>query len=102
MIASGPNNLPAYASVNIAGDDIYAWTTNTSDPRALQAASGSATGIASVYYSSTVFTIDVNLTDGNAHKISLYLCDWDAVGRSETISIADAVNGAICLCLVGH
>jgi hypothetical protein len=93
-IANGLSNLPVYASMSIINAATYTWA-GTTDLRALQVASGSTTRIASVYYSSSNFTIDLNLTDGNAHKISLYLCDWDAYGRAETISITDAASGAV-------
>jgi hypothetical protein len=95
LIANGLANVPAYAGVNVTGASTYTWTTSTSDPRALQAASGSSSRISSTYYSFAAFTIDVNLTDGNTHKISLYLCDWDFYGRAETISIVDAASGTV-------
>ena len=63
--------------------------------RALQISSGSSTRIASTYYSATSFTINVNLTDGNAHRIALYLLDWDTTARGETISILDGATNAV-------
>jgi hypothetical protein len=63
--------------------------------RALQTASGSSTRIASTFYSASSFTITVNLTDGNMHKISLYLLDWDSTVRSETVSIVDAESNTL-------
>jgi len=95
VIPNGLTNAPSYASVNSAGAIQYTWTSTTPDQRALQAASGSSARIASTYFSFSVFTIDVNLTDGNTHKVSLYLCDWDNGARSETISILDASSGAV-------
>jgi YVTN family beta-propeller protein len=94
LMANGLNNVPSYASISFAGASTYTWTTATSDARALQTSSGSASRISSTYYSYG-FTIDLNLTDGNTHKISLYLCDWDAGGRGETISIVDATSKAV-------
>ncbi len=41
------------------------------------------------------FTIDVNLTDGNAHQVALYALDWDSSARSETINVLDAVTGVV-------
>jgi hypothetical protein len=85
---------PAYAAVGLAGDSLYTWAASTTDVRALQTASGASTRIASTYYSPTNFTITVNLTDGNAHRIGLYLLDWDSTARAETISFTDATSGA--------
>jgi hypothetical protein len=95
LIANDLTNAPAYASVTFNGASLYTWTTSTSDVRALQASSGSTSRISSTYYSNASFTIDMNLTDGNAHKISLYLCDWDTAGRADAISIVDAASGAV-------
>jgi len=94
LIANDGNKTPAYAAVGLAGDTPYTWCTSTSDPRALQVSSGSSSRIASTYYSSG-FTINVNLTDGNTHRIALYLFDWDMDLRSETISIVDAASNTV-------
>ena len=38
--------------------------------------------------------MDVNLTDGQAHQVALYLLDWDTTGRAERIDVLDAGTGA--------
>jgi hypothetical protein len=95
LIPNGLQNPAAYATVNLTGSSNFTWTTSTSDPRALQSASGSSSRIASVYYSASAFTIDVNLTDGNTHKVSLYLCDWNSYLRTETVTIIDASSSNV-------
>ena len=95
QIANGVTNLPAFATVSLAGDTAYTWAASTSDVRALQTASGSSTRIASAYYSAGSFTINLNLADGNAHSVALYLLDWDGSSRSETITVLDAVSNAV-------
>ncbi len=45
--------------------------------------------IAAAWYNTTEFTIDVNLTDGQTHKLSIYALDWDSTVRSERIDIVD-------------
>ncbi len=95
LIANDANTPPSFAAVNFTGDNLYTWEASTTDVRALQTASGASTRIASAYYSPTSFTINLNLTDGNKHKVSLYLLDWDSTARTETISIVDPVSGTI-------
>ena len=90
LIANGTAVPPAYATVSLSGDAAYTWTASTSDVRALQTASGATSRIASAFYSFCGFSINVNLTDGNTHRIALYLLDWDTAARTETISILDA------------
>ena len=56
-----------------------------------------STGIASAYtqYAGSGFTINLGITDGNTHKISFYLLDWDSFSRSQTITILDALTNAV-------
>ena len=85
-------------SVSVQGAvSTYDWTFSTTDPRALQKAAplGSTDRFASCWYSSSSFTIDVNLTDGKAHQVSLYAVDWDSTARSEKIEVLDAVTGKV-------
>ena len=95
IVPNDLNNVPAFASVSPAGANLYTWMFPTSDVRAPQSSSGSATRIASTYYAADNFKIDLNLTDGNAHRIALYLLDWDSTLRTETISILDASTNAV-------
>ncbi len=95
LIAKDANQPPAYAVVTLTGDSPYTWAASTSDVRALQKSSGSSSRIASTYYSATSFTIGVNLTDGNTHRIALYLLDWDSTSRAETISILEASSHVV-------
>jgi hypothetical protein len=95
LIAADATNLPASIVVSLEGDKQYTWAASTSDVRALQTANGASTRIASTYYAATSFTIDVNLTDGNTHKLSLYLLDWDSTARTETIAVLNAENNKV-------
>ena len=92
-IANDSTNFPTYAQVNFNGETAYSWASSTTDLRALE--SGMTSGrVASTWYGST-FSIDINLTDGNAHQVGLYALDWDNQGRAETISVTDATSGAV-------
>ncbi len=95
LIANDLSNLPTYAAVSFSGALTYTWASSSGDVRALQESKGSTSRIASTYYNATDFTIDLNLTDGEVHKISLYFCDWDNGGRDETISIVDAASRVV-------
>jgi hypothetical protein len=91
-MAAGPQSLPAYATFSFVGGYTWIWAATSTDSRAL--VSGS-TGLAACWYSATTFTLDVNLTDGNTHQVALYAVNWDSQARSETITITDAVSGAV-------
>ncbi|HEY2587176.1 MAG TPA: carbohydrate-binding protein [Tepidisphaeraceae bacterium] len=92
----GTPTLPSYAT-ETTGSGIQYWqweAPGTTDPRAAQLSPGSSSRTAACYYTSGSMTFDLNLTDGNAHRIALYLLDSDWRGRSETVQITDANTGA--------
>ncbi len=93
-IVSGPTSLPAGDTVTPTGASTFTWTTTSTDPRALQVP-GSPNRVAAVWYSATSFSVDVNLGDGVAHDLELYLLDWTNSGRAETVQITDATTGAV-------
>src|SRR5580704_10710721 len=92
-IANDSTAYPSYAEVALNGESNYTWVSSSTDVRALESGLSSSR-IASTWYSSG-FTIDINLTDGNAHQIAMYAVDWDNLGRAETISVADAASGTV-------
>jgi hypothetical protein len=93
-IANDSANYPAYAQVTFNAASLFTWNSSTTDVRALQKAAASDR-IASTWYSSTSFTIDVNLTDGNTHQVGVYCLDWDNAGRAQRIDILDASSGTV-------
>jgi subtilisin-like proprotein convertase family protein len=95
LIPNDSSHVPGYATVNFSNALTYTWLGSTADSRALLKYSSSTDRIASTYYNSPTFTIDVNLTDGQTHQLALYLEDWDSGGRGETISFTDANTSAI-------
>jgi serine protease len=86
---------PSFATVTTSGQGTATWAASTTDPRALEDATG-AGRIAACWYSFTSFTLNVNLTDGQAHDMTMYFLDWDGGNtRSEQIQITSAVTGAV-------
>jgi hypothetical protein len=97
--ANNPS-LPAYASLNITGASAYTWVDPTADPRALlKAAPGATARSVSAWYSGSSFSFDLNLTDGQSHRLALYALDWDGTGyfggRSERIDLIDPSTSAV-------
>jgi hypothetical protein len=95
-IANYLENIPSYATFAPLNQAAFTWTTDTTDPRALQTGSG-ATRIASAWFNASTFSFDVNLTDGNSHRVSLYALDWDSYAgvRAETVQVLDATSGTV-------
>ena len=91
---AAPPACPPTATVSVSGASTWNWTSSTTDPRALEAPSGSG-GSAACWYSATSFTIDVSLTDGQVHDLALYAVDWDHKGRSEQIQVISAATGSV-------
>ena len=98
---SGANPvLPSYAQVTLSGASDFTWQSPSTSPYALQDADGSA-ALEATWYSLTSFDIDVNLTDGEAHEVTLYALDWDAVvgagiqRRDERIDVIDPASNTV-------
>ena len=51
--------------------------------------------IAATWYTSTSMSFNLDLTDGQVHKVSLYAVDWDSTVRSEQVQIIDAATGTV-------
>ena len=86
--------IPAYAVFSAQNAQLFTWSASTTDPRALQNASGSGR-FAPTWYNTPGFYFDVNLTDGNSHQIELYALDWDNAARAETIQVLDAATNTV-------
>jgi hypothetical protein len=101
---SGTNpGLPSYAQVSLSGASNWTWGTDTGSPYALENAAGNG-DIAATWFSTTSFTINIDLTDGQTHQVALYATDWDVVAdlsgpnyvpRSERFDVINAVTGAL-------
>lgn len=88
-------SYPAYAQINASGKQDWLWDSAPTDTRALQVPPTGSRRVAGCWYSATSMTIDVNLTDGVAHEVAIYLCDWDNSSRAEIVELLDGVTGAV-------
>ena len=88
------SSVPGYAQISGAGQIEYIWENSTPDPRALQRPV-EAGRVAGTWYSSTSFTVDLEIADGKTHCIALYCVDWDRAGRVQTVELLDAGSGAV-------
>jgi hypothetical protein len=93
----GAQNLPGYAWVSFGLISSALWQAPgaTSDVRAAQVSAGSSTRVAACFYSSSSLTIDMNVIDGKAHQVALYLLGFDGLARSETVQVSDSATGAL-------
>ncbi len=96
VIGSGVSN-PTNATITPAGQSLYTWTPAPalSATQALEVPPSGTSRIASVWYSATSFTVDVNVAAGNSYNLELYFLDYDARGRAETVTLSDANTHAM-------
>ncbi len=87
---------PSYVTATPISNSAYTWSASTTDSRATQKAAPATDRIASCWYSSTTFYIDLPFTDANSHQVAVYALDWDlwGGGRRQTLDIVDA-NGTV-------
>jgi lysophospholipase L1-like esterase len=93
-IVNHATTLPAYATVLTTGAGAYTWASSTSDVRALQHSAGTGR-IASTWFASGAFTVDVSITDGQHHRVTLYGVDWDSSARAQRVEVLDAGTGQV-------
>ena len=94
-LAADANTSPAYAVVTLVGQSNYTWDASPAGTQAPLRAAAGAGRVAATWYDGTGYSIDLNLSDGNVHKLSLYALDYDRIGRSERIDIVDAGTGTV-------
>jgi hypothetical protein len=95
LIANGNTVLPAYATESATGAQAYTWYASTTDPRALRVSPTSNNRIASTFFSTSTFSFDVNISDGQTHQIALYCLDYETNQRKQTITIIDPTTQAV-------
>ena len=94
VVGSGVSN-PTYTTVTPAGQSLYTWATpSSSATQALEVPPAGTSRVAAVWYSSTSFTVDVNVASGQSYNLELYFLDYDAKGRAETVTLSDANTSA--------
>lgn len=86
--------LPKYAAVSFSGASSWVWKYSIADVQALQKPALNDR-IASCWYSPSSFSIDINLTDGQTHRLAMYFLDWDVMGRQQTVTLTDSASGAV-------
>lgn len=94
-IIQDAQNLPSWTSLEPAGKSDWIWRSSLSDPAALQKVN-SADRLAACWYNPASFTFDLNLSDGQVHKVSLYCMDYGSKNeRTQRIEVLDAASGAV-------
>ncbi len=88
-------SLSPYATVTPSGELTHVWAASSTAPQALQNPGGSGR-IEAAWYATTSFTVNLDLTDGQAHDVELYVLDLQSSpARVEQIQISDALTGTV-------
>ena len=86
--------LPAYTTISTSGTTEHVWNWSNTDSAALQRTS-TGDRVAACWYSSSSFSVRVNISDGRTHKVSFYCLDWDVANRAQKVEVLDAATGAV-------
>ena len=89
-------DLPSYATVSLS-DSAIPLSWDLSDPvPPIFAENPDGTGrVDTTWYSTTSFDINVDLTDGQVHQVTVYAVDWTGNSRNERFDIIDPVTGVV-------
>lgn len=94
----GPDlsGLPPFATVAPSFQLYTGWPTPGNDPRSLPvSAEPGAKRVAMAWYSDSMFSVDVDLTDGKMHAIAIYCVDWDSESRSQMVKVRGVASGSV-------
>lgn len=94
ILAGDQTSNPTFVTPVFSGQSQAIWTSSTNDLRGLQKGLDPSSRIAAAWYAANSFMVDLNITDGNFHEVSLYFLDWDTAARRETVDVLDA-NGTV-------
>lgn len=74
---------------------VWTWAASTADERGLQkpAPADPADRLASAWYASDSFELDVRFSDTAVHQVALYAVDWDNQSRAQRIEVTDSQGG---------
>ena len=86
--------VPSYAKVTPVNSNFYRWADHKLFGNELQRSSQSGY-IAATWYSDTSFNVDVNITDGKEHEVTMYFMDWEGAGRRQKVEVLRASDGAV-------
>jgi hypothetical protein len=86
--------LPNYATINCEARQ-WIWTENVSGGAAPQLAGETTERIAACWYSPGDLVFDIRITDGQAHRLTMYFLDWSYSGREQAVDLIDGQTGAV-------
>ncbi len=97
IVPNDANSPPSYVTVTGPGaaGPAYTWASSSSSPSAPLLGPSTTARIASCFFTSTSFSINLNFTDGKAHQLALYAWDLENSNRSETLSILNPATSAV-------
>ena len=84
---------PSYASVVVRGSPFTWFTPALTEPRALDHPTASTKSATSII-DSVFDQFDINLTDGQPHRVAFYLMDWNN-GYAESVQVIDQATNAV-------
>jgi hypothetical protein len=95
VIPNETTRLPSYAGFTTNGSR-YTWDGATTDIRALQkTADGSVDRFASCWFANSELSLNLTMTDGKLHPVSLFFMDWDRLGRVVTVDVIDTSTNTV-------
>ncbi len=86
------SQVPSFVQVSLSSQYAYCWSPSTNDVRALQDPTTAGNRFASSWYSSSNFTVDLDFTDGQAHRVAFYMVDFDDSARTQTLDVIDPAS----------
>ena len=88
-------SLPSDVTVTPAGEKLYTWANPTTSAQGLEIPPTGSSRIEACWYSTTSFTVDVDVTDSASYNLELYLYSEGNNGRVEQVQFTNASTDAV-------
>ena len=93
-IVGSSSSYPPGVTVTPSGNSTYTWYSTTADVRGLQKPDPATDRVAATWYNNTSFTVTIALGP-NPRQVALYMLDFDALGRAQTVDVLDGATNAV-------
>lgn len=98
VIAQHSVAVPSYSTFEPRNVNLFVYNSFSTEARALDKAMytySSTERIATHYYSRFYLDFAIGTRDGQPHRIALYFCDWNYLGRNVTVQVLDGASEAV-------
>jgi len=95
FVAGASQAMPSFVNADLSGKTIITPIGSTTDPRALQVPTNASDRVVGYLTDPDQLSLNMDFTDGQTHRVSFYVDDFEKAGRSELFELVDRSTGDV-------